>query len=266
MLASGVIQALKTRLPGPVYGRLRRLYFSRLNVPRQLCLYGSFASDWRRYSRMPGAEPLHWRDAYPVLDQGTAATGFDQHYFYQDAWAFRKIAEARPSSHVDVGSNVRFVGMLTAITHVTFIDIRPLLARIPNLDSKAGSVLDLPYLDGSLLSLSCLHVAEHVGLGRYGDPLDPQGTRKAAAELARVLRIGGHLYFGLPVGRPRVCFNAHRIHSPQQVLEYFGALRLVEFSGVNDPGEFLTAIRPADFANQEYACGLFHFTKEGSAS
>jgi len=111
-------------------------------------------------------------------------------------------------------------------------------------------------------SISCLHVAEHVGLGRYGDPLDPQGTQKAAYELTRVLAKGGQLYFSLPIGKPRVCFNAHRIHSPGQILEYFKGLKLVGFSGVTDFGRFAENIPPTDLENANYACGMFHFTKE----
>ena len=128
---------------------------------------------------------------------------------------------------------VAYVGMLTAITQVTFIDIRPLPVTLANFDSRAGSVLALPYADNSIVSLSCLHVAEHVGLGRYGDPLDPEGTKKAARELARVLALSGHLYFSLPIGQPKVCFNAHRIHSPRQILDYFAGLPLVGFAAVN---------------------------------
>ena len=40
---------------------------------------------------------------------------------------------------------------------------------------------------------------EHIGLGRYGDPIDPQGTEKAATELQRVLAPGGDLYLSLPI-------------------------------------------------------------------
>ena len=67
-------------------------------------------------------------------------------------------------------------------------------------------------------------MAEHIGLGRYGDPLDPLGTRKAAAELQRVLAPGGQLLFSLPVGRPRVEFNAHRVHDPHEVASWFDGL------------------------------------------
>jgi hypothetical protein len=129
------------------------------------------------------------------------------------------------------------------------------------LESIAGSVLAMPFGDRSLESLSCLHVAEHIGLGRYGDPLDPGGTVKAAAELQRVLREQGQLLFSLPVGRPRVCFNAHRIHDPRRIPEMFGELELIEFSGIDDRGTFVRRCDPADLAGERYACGLYRFTR-----
>jgi SAM-dependent methyltransferase len=151
---------------------------------------------------------------------------------------------------------------LTVICKVTFVDIRPLVIDLPNFQSVSGSILALPMEDNSVRSLTCLHVAEHIGLGRYGDPLDPHGTRNACRELARVLAPGGNLYFSLPVGRPRLCFNAHRIHAVDQILEYFQDLVLVEFSGIGDDRKFMRNIEGTAFQNADYACGLFHFTKK----
>ncbi|MEI8064524.1 MAG: DUF268 domain-containing protein [Verrucomicrobiota bacterium] len=223
--------------------------------------YATFLRELHRYEKLPHAEKISRRDLYPCPRERTATTAFDTHYFYQDIWAFQKIRASGVLVHVDVGSKVDYVGFLSAITQVTFIDIRPLLADLPNLTSKAGSILEMPYVENSIPSLSCLHVAEHVGLGRYGDPLDPLGTVKACRELGRVLAPGGNLYFGLPVGRPRVCFNAHRIHSPSQILEYFSGLKLLEFSLVDDSGRFRQNIEPSQGSDLKYGCGLFHFTK-----
>lgn len=210
---------------------------------------------------MPGAEKISGKDLFPCLDDRTVTTSFDMHYFYQDIWAFRKILESGTKVHTDVGSKVDYVGFLSTITHVIFIDIRPLITDLSNFESKAGSILEMPYGDGAVLSLSSLHVAEHIGLGRYGDPLDPLGTVKACMELQRVLAPGGNLYFGLPIGKPRVCFNAHRIHSTAQILEYFSGLKLVEFSFVDDTRRFLQNVAPEVANNAKYGCGLFHFTK-----
>jgi hypothetical protein len=105
-------------------------------------------------------------------------------------------------------------------------------------------------------------VAEHIGLGRYGDKLNPAGTRQACAELARILAPAGDLVFSVPVGVPRICFNAHRVLSPEQILSFFEGLRLVSFSGVGDDGVFREKSTPSEFSDSSWACGMFHFTKD----
>jgi SAM-dependent methyltransferase len=220
-----------------------------------------YLRDRRAYTRLPGAEPMRWRDAFPKVADRILTTPYDAHYLPQDTWAARRVAEVGPERHVDVGSRVEFACFLTAVTRVAFVDIRPLDADIEDLASIAGSVLDLPFESRSLPSVSCLHVAEHVGLGRYGDPLDPTGTRKAIAELQRVTAPGGQLLFSLPVGRPRVCFNAHRVHDPREILAMFGELELAEFAGVDDAGEFRRHRDVGELADQRYACGMYRLVR-----
>jgi hypothetical protein len=224
-----------------------------------------YLRDRRAYRRLPSAEPLRWRDAFPQLGDRLTTSPFDCHYFYQDVWAARHVAAYAPERHVDVGSRVDYVGFLTTICDVAFVDIRPLTAQLDRLESIEGSVLDMPFADHSVHSLSCLHVAEHIGLGRYGDPLDPLGTRRAAAELQRVLMPGGQLLFSLPVGQPRVCFNAHRIHDPHDVVEMFDELQLVEFSGVDDGGVFRRDRGLRELAYARYGCGMFRFIRAAAA-
>lgn len=221
--------------------------------------YTWFWSQFCAYRRMGGSAAL--AEAFPQLSDRTATTPFDPHYFFQAAWAARRIAEAGPAEHVDVGSRVDFVGQLTALTRVTFVDVRPLTADLENLVCIEGSVIRLPFADRSLQSVSCLHVAEHIGLGRYGDPLDPSGTVKAAAELERVVMEGGQLLLSLPVGRPRTAFNAHRIHDPYDVVAMFPDMRLVEFAGVDDRGEFRRPRELDELRSCDYGCGMFCFVR-----
>jgi SAM-dependent methyltransferase len=223
--------------------------------------YGRFVADLRRYRELAPDEHVTLADAYPQIHDRTPQSAFDAHYFHQDVWAARRVADLAPERHVDVGSRVDYVGFLTALTEVTFVDIRPLEVDIEGLTPIAGSVLAMPFEDRELESVSCLHVAEHVGLGRYGDPLDPEGTRKAAAELQRVLADGGQLLFSLPVGRPRTCFNAHRIHDPRDVAGMFPELELAEFAGVDDDGVFRRHRELLELADQRYACGMFRLVR-----
>jgi hypothetical protein len=224
---------------------------------------GAFAyiRDLHAYSRLPNAERLRLRDAFPQIGDRLQSSPFDRHYFLQDVWAARRVAALGPDHHVDVGSRVDYVGFLTTICEVTFIDIRPLCVTLDNLEPVSGSIVDLPIPDQSVSSLSCLHVAEHIGLGRYGDTLDPLGTRRAAAELQRVLSPRGQLLFSLPVGKPRVCFNAHRIHDPREIPLMFGELRLIEFSAIDDGGAFRADCAPGEFVDSRYACGLYRFER-----
>jgi hypothetical protein len=226
-----------------------------------LAMYPRYLQDWRQYTAIPDAEPLRLVNASPQLHDRTNTTSVDPHYFYVNGWAMRRIVAAKPPRHVDIGSQTMFVNLLSAVVPVTFVDYRPLEDGLSGLTNQSGDILDLPFGDGTLSSLSCLHVAEHIGLGRYGDPLNPQGTRQACAELQRVLAPAGNLYFALPVGRERVCFNAHRVHAPATILAYFAGLELVEFAGVHDDRRFVERADPQAFASSHYACGMFHFRK-----
>jgi len=232
-----------------------------LTSVRNLLSYPKYVKQLLTYSSMKQAEKISLINLFPVLADSTKTSPFDSHYFYQDIWASKKIYSSKTKAHYDIGSNIEYVGFLSTFTKVKFIDIRPIEAQLSNFESIEGDILHLQFKSNSLRSLSCLHVAEHIGLGRYGDPLDTEGTKKACAELSRVLARDGNLYFSLPVGKPRVCFNAHRIHSPKQILEYFPKLKLVEFSGIDDNGLFVQNVKPSSFSKYNYACGLFHFTK-----
>lgn len=202
------------------------------------------------------------RDFQPCLGDWTTHTPFDAHYFYQGAWLSRRLASLRPSKHTDIGSSVMMISVLSAYVETDFVDFRPIKTTLSGLTPLAGNILALSFADDSIQSLSCLHVIEHIGLGRYGDPIDPFGSRKAAQELQRVIASGGKLYLSLPVGRERICFNAHRVHAPATVLEMFAQLALVEFSWVDDAGNFHENTPVAEANGQEYACGMFLFEKQ----
>lgn len=220
-----------------------------------------FFRHWFGYAKSAGAEKISVLELQPCLGDWSTHTPFDAHYFYQGAWIARRVNVAKGARHVDVGSSVLTMSVLSAQVETTFVDYRPLKASLSGLVSVSGSILDLPFGDNTLASLSCLHVIEHIGLGRYGDPLDPQGSVKAALELQRVVASGGDLFISLPVGRERVCFNAHRVHSPLSVLKMFPEMKLVEFSYVDDAGRFCERKPVEEAAGFEYGCGMFHFRK-----
>jgi SAM-dependent methyltransferase len=173
--------------------------------------------------------PPSLRHLYPCLTDATAETPLEPIYFYQGCWAFERIFARRPERHVDVASDAFFVALLSKVVPVTMVDIRPLPLSIPSLEFRKGSVLALPFADGSLPSVSSICVIEHIGLGRYGDPIDPWGTEKSLAELKRVVRPGGDLYLSVPLDdERRTYFNAHRAFTEPYLLEIFRPFDVID--------------------------------------
>lgn len=220
-----------------------------------------FVSDWLAFRRKAGGWTVTVADSFPCLADRLASTPFDPHYFFQGNWLARQLATARPALHVDIGSSVLMIGVLSAHVPTLFVDYRPLMAREKGLDCVAGDISRLPFADSSIESLSCLHVIEHIGLGRYGDPIDPDGPAVAAAELQRVLAPGGRLYLSTPIGRQRVCFNAHRVFAPETITSMFPQLRLLDFAYVSDDGSLHPGATVHELPPLDYGCGLFTFER-----
>lgn len=197
---------------------------------------------------------------YEKYMPGGTAVG---HYFLQDIWASKLIYQSGCKFHIDIGSRVDgFVAHLLPFCKVEYVDIRPLDSPFEELKFKQGSILSLPYPDNSIDSLSCLHVIEHIGLGRYGDPIDPEGHKKAALELCRVLQPGGKLYLGTPVGKQAVYFDAHRVFFVETIVKMFNALELKRFDFIPDSGNRIVENPAYSFSNgNKYGCGLFVFEK-----
>ena len=192
-----------------------------------------FWESYHRYVAMvspePGPRSQLMKDIYPCVYDATVTTEIEPTYFYQDAWAFEHIVKERPPWHVDIGSHHKYVALLSKVVPVTMVDIRPLSLSMSTIAFREGSILDLPYDEGSVPSVSSLCVVEHIGLGRYGDPLDPHGTEKAIAELKRIVAPGGCLYVSLPLNdQTRTYFNAHRALSESYFLEQFDSFELLD--------------------------------------
>jgi SAM-dependent methyltransferase len=239
-----------------------------LSIVNSVRAYLAYLREYCTFKNLSGVDSRfrqEWKDRYPRIYDKTSATGFDRHYIYHPAWAARIVAQNMPAFHVDISSTLHFCTIVSAFVPVKFYDYRPADIQLPGLDSEAADLLSLPFANDSIISLSCMHVVEHVGLGRYGEPLDPDGDLKAVAELKRVLAPGGSLLFVVPIGKPIIAFNAHRIYSYDQVVTCFSELKLREFTLIpdtpDDVGPILQATR--EFAdNQTYGCGCFWFKKD----
>ena len=207
---------------------------------------------------------------YPLLtDYDDAAGTASGHYFHQDLLVASFIHARNPRRHVDVGSRIDgFVAHVAAFRTIEVLDLRDL----PNTGHdnivfvKANLMDDASVEARGADSISCLHALEHFGLGRYGDPLDPDGHLKGFRNLVRMLQPGGTLYISFPIGRANeVHFNAHRVFDPLEIFRWIrpeDGLSLTRFDYVDDRGRIHTNVDVRmDPPATTYGCGIYTFCK-----
>jgi hypothetical protein len=239
------------------------------NVVLHFYRYPDFIKDYLKFRRLYSQSNdkrfgFNVLDSYPCINDKTVNTGFDRHYVFHTAWAARKVRQISPTVHHDISSSVYFNAIVSAFVPINFYDYRPAVMNLSGLSSKPGDLHKLPFEDCSIASLSCMHVIEHIGLGRYGEPLDYEGDLKAIVEIKRVISEGGHVLFVVPIGKNIIMFNAHRIYTYKQIIEYFRGFDLLEFSLIEDNQYGGTIVENASEGlsnSQVYGCGMFWFRK-----
>jgi len=176
-----------------------------------------FLKNYRRYRQlaagMAGTFTITKVTPYFFHDRWAPAGQAQGQYFHQDLLVAREIFQRNPRRHLDVGSRVDgFCAHVASFRPIEIVDIRPMPSAVPNMIYRQGDILSGGLANlGMTDSLSCLHTLEHIGLGRYGDPINPLGHEVAFQNLAALVSPQGIFYFSAPLGPSRIEFDAHRV-------------------------------------------------------
>ena len=232
--------------------------------------YDSFwkedAIKYQKLNKRPNFE-IQKQTIWPVIDSKYAYAGSINNYFLQDLWAAKLVIRSGVKIHFDIGSRLDyFIAHLLAVDiDVTMIDVREFPGKLEHLHTIVDDATSLHQIpDESIESMSALCSLEHFGLGRYGDPIDPEACFKCFDNIQRKLKKGGALYISVPIGKERVEFNAHRVFYSSTIIGCFSSLQMREFSCVADGKiEYNVGIHKYDndSHNGEYRYGLFYFIK-----
>jgi hypothetical protein len=251
---------------------LKPLYLLLLKVginPRHILAfryYGRYRSELKEFRRLGGVVTHNHAFLSDYEDQAGSAKG---HYFHQDLLVSSYIFHDSPTRHIDVGSRIDgFVAHVASFRKIDVMDVRELgdvghknisfvRANLMNESTAQNNITD---------SISCLHAIEHFGLGRYGDPLDPNGHIKGFNNLLRMLKPGGTLYISFPIGmQNEVHFNAHRVFHPKDVFMWANSqseLELARFDYVDDAGSLHRDVDiNSGSIDVNFGCGIYTFKK-----
>jgi hypothetical protein len=241
-----------------------KTYRTLRGVPAFVGRHWEFRRQAKRYGNECG--PLELRPYFgDRFDGSGSACG---HYFHQDLLVARKIFENRPRRHVDIGSRVDgFVAHVASFREIEVFDVRPQRSSARNIQFRQA---DLSQEGWSLVdycdSISSLHAIEHIGLGRYGDPVQYRGHIGALNNIWKALQPRGKFYFSVPMGRQRVEYDGQRVFPLEYLLSLLDKYVVDSFSYVADDGELYENARldrasiEANFGC-EYGCAIFELTK-----
>jgi hypothetical protein len=241
-----------------------KTYQTLRGVPAFVTRHLEFRRQARRYAHECG--PLSMRPHFgDRFDASGSASG---HYFHQDLLVAQRVFENQPRRHVDIGSRIDgFVAHVASFREVEVFDIRPLHSSVRNIVFRRADLSEphWPFID-YCDSISSLHAIEHIGLGRYGDPVCYRGHINALENIWRALHAGGKFYFSVPMGRQRVEYDGQRVFHLKYLLTLLDRYVVDSFSYVADDGSLhenvqlgLTNIE-SNFGC-EYGCAIFELTK-----
>jgi hypothetical protein len=100
-------------------------------------------------------------------------------------------------------------------SHVTTIEYMKITTDYPNYSALHPTEVAEKYLNQSWTQVDVAYSfssLEHDGLGRYGDPLNPFGDLESLARVRCLLRPGGIMFLGIPVGPDSILWNLHRVY------------------------------------------------------
>ena len=223
--------------------------------------YGKFKRDRRKFNQM-GGKIDEIREA--LIDFKSEAGVAKGHYFNQDLLVANFIYTDNPKRHIDIGSRIDgFVAHVASFREIEVMDIRPLkLTKHKNIKFiQKDIMLEENRLEKICDSVSCLHALEHFGLGRYNDPIDPNGHLKGFKNMVRMLTKGGKIYISFPIGKKKIIFNQRRVFSPDEIIKWEENVKLIRFDYVDDNGDLQTISEFTQAKELKYGCGIYTFIK-----
>jgi SAM-dependent methyltransferase len=113
------------------------------------------------------------------------------------------------------GCNCDAIALWQGASRVVVVDYNPLICDHPLVTALSHDQLHAraERFDAAFSYSSF----EHDGLGRYGDPLNPNGDLEAMRNASQFLKGDGLLFFSVPLGHDCLLWNAFRIYGEKRL-------------------------------------------------
>jgi len=164
---------------------------------------------FQAYKNMMGVNhPFKKLPMKVVGDMSANPYEFFNHYDSYSVWLMKKIKENGGGKILDVG-NLKVTNALIALNNdVTSLVLMDCEDRISDVNYMVQDIAKSLTLDDNSFDIFTSSVSLHlVGLGRYGDELNPNTLINFIAELDRVMKEKSELIFSISYGKNCLTFN-----------------------------------------------------------
>lgn len=173
---------------------------------------------------------LHAIPARIIGDASADPTEFFDHYDAFAYWAARKI-NARGSSQriLDIGSVKMMNAILSAhhdVTSLVLADCHDEISTVRYVRHDASD--PMPFPDAAFDVFTSMASLQLVGLGRYGDRLNPNCLPDLVKELGRVMRRDSVLLVSMCLGKNLLNFNNSWFFDIETIKRIFAGWELVD--------------------------------------
>lgn len=186
-------------------------------------------SQLKNYLSDMGEENILRNKSYALVGNASAdPTEFYTHYDAFSYWIFKKIGNEQKKI-LDVGSPKIMVSSLSAnnqVTSLVLADCKDTFSEVLYIYHDVADPLPLP--DASFNCLTSTVALPLIGLGRYGDKLDPNCLHNFLIELDRVMMPDSDLYVSMCLGPDFLSFNNGWFLELNTIKELFKGWELIE--------------------------------------
>ena len=115
---------------------------------------------------------------------------------------------------------------------VTMVEYQKVTSEHPNI--KTVTAEEFSKMNEKYDAAISISSVEHSGLGRYGDPINPDGDLEAMKDLYDNLKKGVMCFLAVPIGLDQIIWNAHRIYGRNRLPKLIEKFELIETFGLID--------------------------------
>ena len=165
--------------------------------------------------------------------QNMARNRQTNYYGKTDSWLYEALTDfsIQGKSVLIIGSLMPWyesIALEFGCGSCTVVEYRKQDKPVPNVKYIQPHELDTLKFD-VVFSISSY---EHDGLGRYGDPLNPNADLEAMQNIKKHVNPNGLLFFAVPVGKDEIVWNAHRVYGKIRLPQMFKNWDLIGKYGV----------------------------------